>query len=158
MRHYFAVVDDDHDVKDPVTLIRVVEGAGPAGITRLNGDVAWARTELLGQIERGEVPYALREVTAKAALGLRERWARKIPFRYSVLVRDDDPADQPTGVLREWDATGSDHVYAEVYTREGRWESSTVRHDIERSSNIFNRIVPSDSSTVHRFIESLDRQ
>ncbi|MEU8232712.1 hypothetical protein AB0C12_24285 [Actinoplanes sp. NPDC048967] len=155
MNQYFAVTDDRHDAKDPVTVVRVVEGAGPYGITRLNDDAAWVRTTLLDQIESGEVPYRLRSVSRKAAARIRERREKKIAFRYSILVRDDDPSDEPIGVLREWDAASGDSSYAETFTRDGEWEHTTVRLDIERGSDIRNRIVPSDAATVHRFIESL---
>jgi hypothetical protein len=156
--HYFAILDDQHDVKDPLTVVRVVEGGGPYGVTRLNEDAAWVRTVLLDQIEAGEVPYRVRSITSKAAARIRERREKKIAFRYSILVGDDDPTDTPQGVLREWDPSGGGWPYAETYTRDGEWEHSTVRMDIERGSNISGRIVPSDASTVHRFIESVQRQ
>jgi hypothetical protein len=155
VNQYFAVLDDRHDTKDPVTVVRVVEGAGPYGITRLNDDAAWVRTTLLDQIEAGEVPYRLRSITRKAAARIRERREKKVAFRYSILVRDDDPTDEPTGVLREWESASGDSSYAETFTGDGEWEHSNVRLNIERGSNIRNRIVPSDAATVHRFIESL---
>jgi hypothetical protein len=158
VNHYFAVTDDRHDVKDPITVVRVVEGAGPYGVTRLNDDAAWVRTALLDQIEAGEVPYWIRSITPKAAARIRERREKKIDFRYSILVRDDDPDDTPRGVLREWDPSGGGWPYAETYTRDGEWEHTNVRLDIERGSDITNRIVPSDASTVQQVIESWQRQ
>ncbi|MGW4942996.1 hypothetical protein ACWEOZ_15585 [Actinoplanes sp. NPDC004185] len=158
MNQYFAVTDDRHDTKDPVTVVRVVEGAGPYGITRLTDDAAWVRTTLLDRIEAGEVPYQLRSITRKAAARIRERREKKIAFRYSILVRDEDPTDEPIGVLREWDAASGDASYAETFTRDGEWEHTSVRLDIERGSDIRNRVVPSDAATVHRFIESLQRR
>jgi hypothetical protein len=155
VNQYFAVIDDRHDAKDPVTVVRVVEGTGPYGITRLNDDAAWVRTTLLDQIEAGEVPYQLRSITRKAAARIRERREKKITFRYSILVRDDDPTDEPIGVLREWDAASGDSSYAETFSGDGEWKHTNVRLDIERGSDIRNRVVPSDAATVHRFIESL---
>lgn len=158
MNHYFAVVDDQHDVKDPITVLRVVEGAGPYGVTRLNDDAAWVRTALLDQIEAGEVPYRVRSITPNAAARIRKRREQKIVFRYSILVDDDDPTDTPHGLLREWDPSGAGWPYAETYNRNGEWVYSTVRLDIERGSNIVTRIVPSDSTTVHQVIESWQRR
>jgi hypothetical protein len=153
---YFAVVDDRHDVKDPVAVIRVVDGTGPAGVTELSSDAYWVRSTLLDRIQAGELPYRVRSITAEAAARIRERRERAIAFRYSILVRDDDPADTPVGVLREWDATGSRGTYAETYAGpEQGWQPSNVRRNIERGSNIRNRLVPSDAATVHRFISSL---
>lgn len=39
----------------PVTVVRVVEGAGPYGITELDRDAAWVRTDVLDRIEAGAV-------------------------------------------------------------------------------------------------------
>jgi hypothetical protein len=154
---YFAIVDDRHDVKDPVTVVRVFDGAGPAGVTELNPDAYWVRSRLLDRIEAGEVPYRARLITEKAAARIREQRERKISFRYFLLVRDDDPDDRPVGVLREWDATGRDRTYAETYSGpDHRWLPSTVRQNIERGSDIATRIVAADASAVHRFISSLN--
>lgn len=164
MTRYFAVTDDGHDDKDPLTVVRVVEGTGPYGVTQLNDDAAWVRTSLLDRIEAGEVPYRLRPITARKAARIRERREKKVAFRYFVLVRDslpardDDLTDTPTGVLREWDASHGDGSYAETYTREGEWVHSNVRLDIERGSDIVTRIVPSDATTVHQLIESWHRR
>jgi hypothetical protein len=157
MHHYFAVIDDRHDAKDPLTVIRVVEGAGPYGVTRLNDDAAWVRTALLDQIEAGEVSYRLQPIGPRAAARIRKRREKKIAFRYSILVDDGDLKDTPQGVLREWDASSGGGSYAESFTRDGEWVHCDVRLDIERGSDIRTRIVPSDASTVHQFIESLHR-
>ncbi|GIG90110.1 hypothetical protein [Plantactinospora endophytica] len=70
--------------------------------------------------------------------------------------------DHPTRVVGtgrpEWDASDGSGTDSQVYTREGEWEHSNIRMDIERASNTFNRLVPSDSATVHQFIESLRRR
>ncbi|GAA0512664.1 hypothetical protein Ade02nite_96600 [Paractinoplanes deccanensis] len=154
MNHYFAVLDDQHDVDDPVTVVRVAEGAGPHGVMRLNEDAAWSQTGLLDRIRSGELPYRLQPITAEAAARIREQREKTIDFRYSILVADDDPTNKPSGVLREWDASDGRGSYAETFTRAGEWEHSTVRMDIERGSNIANRIVPADEATVRRFTRS----
>jgi hypothetical protein len=156
--HYFAVIDDSHDVTNPLTVVRVVEGTGPYWVTRLNDDAAWVRTAILDQIEAGEVPYRVRSITPKVAARIRKRREKKIAFRYSILVNDDDPNDTPQGVLREWDPSDGGWPYAETYTGDGEWVHSNVRLDIERGSNIWARIVPSDSSTVYQVIESWQRR
>jgi hypothetical protein len=154
---YFAIVDDRHDVKDPLTVVRVDEQAGPAGVRELSRDVRWVRTTLLDRIDAGEVPYRAKLISDRAAAHIRERWEKKISYRYSLLVRDADPADGPVGVLREWDASDRDWVYAETYSRRaGGWRSSNVRQDIERGSNISLRIVASDAATVHRYVSSVN--
>jgi hypothetical protein len=154
---YFAIVDDRHDAKDPLTLVRVDEQAGPAGVRELSRDVRWVRTTLLDRIDAGEVPYRAVSIGDRAAGHIRERWEKKISYRYSLLVRDADPTDAPVGVLREWNATDRDWVYAETYSRRaGGWGSSNVRQDIERGSNISLRIVASDAATVHRYISSVN--
>lgn len=153
---YFAIVDDRHDVKDPVTVVRLVDGAGPAGVTELNPDAYWVRSTVLDRIETGEVPYRARPISDKAAARIREQRERTITFRYFLLVQDDDPDDRPVGVLREWDATGGDRTYAETYAGPADgWRPSTIRQNIERGSNITTRIVPGDAAAVHRFIGSL---
>jgi hypothetical protein len=110
------------------------------------------------QIESGEVPYQLRSIKPKDAARIRKPREKKIAFRYFLLVKDDDPNDTPRGALREWDSSSGDRLYAETYTRDGEWEHTNVRLDIERGSDISNRIVPSDSTTVHQLIESWHRQ
>jgi hypothetical protein len=152
---YFAVTDDRHDVKDPVTVVRVVEGTGPYRVTQLNDDAAWVLTGLLDRIEAGEVPYQIQPISPKAAARIRKRREKKIAFRYSILVGDNDPTDTPAGVLREWDSSNGDSTYAETYTGAGEWEHTNVRLDIERGSNISTRIVPSNGAIVHWFIESM---
>ncbi|BEL11047.1 hypothetical protein Q0Z83_092380 [Actinoplanes sichuanensis] len=158
MNQYLAVIDDQHDVKDPITVIQVVPGAGPYGVTRLNEDAAWVVTRLLDQISAGEVPYRVESITPKTAARIRNRRERGIDFRYSILVQDDDPTDRPVGVLREWDASRGGGTYAETFSSSNVWEHSSVRLDIERGSDISTRIVPSDSATVHRFIEAVQRR
>ncbi len=154
---YFAVLGGRHDVKDPVTVVRVVDGAGPAGVTELNPDAYWVRSTVLDRIEAGEVPYRARLITEKAAARIREQRERTITFRYFLLVRDDDPADRPVGVLREWDATGRDRTYAETYSGPDRqWRPSSIRQNVERGSNITTRIVPGDAAAVHHFISALN--
>jgi hypothetical protein len=152
VNHYFAVVDDEHDVKDPVTVVRVAERTG---VTALNDDAAWVRTTLLARIEAGEVPYQVRPIAEKAAVRIQRQRERKVAYRYSIIVSDDDPADEPVGVLREWDASDGSGVYGQTYTRHGEWKHSNIRQDIERASNIRDRLVPSDAATVQRFIASM---
>jgi len=150
---YFAVVDGDHDVDDPLTVVRVT---ADAGVTELTHNVAWVRTTLLDRIVAGEVPQQARPITEEAAVRIRERWDQKIAYRYFILVRDDDPTDKPVGVLRERDTSGWPGVHSETYTGHvDRWQHSNVRKDIERGSDISTRIVASDAATVHRFISSL---
>ncbi|WP_208471821.1 hypothetical protein [Actinoplanes flavus] len=154
MVRYLAVIDDGHDVKNPVTVLRMIDGSSVA--LQLNEDAAWVRSTLLARIEAGEAPYRLRSISPRAAARIRKRREQKINFKFFLLVRDDDPTDTPVGVLREWEPTGGG-LYAETYTREGEWTRSNVRLDIERGSDIQNRIVPSDASTVHQIIESWHR-
>ncbi|GGN12137.1 hypothetical protein FHR83_003540 [Actinoplanes campanulatus] len=156
VHRYLAVVDDGHDVKDPVTVLQVFDGSSVA--LQLNEDAAWVRSTLLDRIEAGETPYRLRSISPRAAARIRARRERKINFNFFLLVRDDDPTDTPAGVLREWEPSGGSGLYAETYTREGEWTSSNVRLDIERGSNIWARIVPSDASTVHQIIASWNRR
>ncbi|GAA1582090.1 hypothetical protein [Actinoplanes couchii] len=156
MKRYFAVVDDRHDVRDPVTVIRVLEGAGPHGITRLNEDAAWEWTTLLDRIAAGEVDCRLQPIDAADAARIRRQRESGIAFRYSVVVREDDPARRPVGVLREWDATGGGS-YAEVFTRNREWEHSTIRLDIARGSNAWALVLPTDPATVGRFIANIGR-
>jgi hypothetical protein len=73
-------------------------------------------------------------------------------YRYSIVVRRDDPSDRAVGVLREWDAPDGGGTYGETYTRDGEWKHSNIREDIERASNIYNRLVASDAVTVGQFI------
>ncbi|GAA0434363.1 hypothetical protein Aca07nite_00700 [Actinoplanes capillaceus] len=47
-----AVVDDGHDLKDPVTVLRMIDGSSVA--PQLNEDAAWVRSALLARIEAGE--------------------------------------------------------------------------------------------------------
>jgi hypothetical protein len=131
VNHYFAVLDDHHDVKDPLTVVRVSEHGS---VRQLTDDAAWATTRLLERIEAGEVPYRLRPITEKAAARIRERREKKVAYRYSVIVRNDDPNEKPVGVLREYDASDGSGMYGETYTRDGEWTHSNVREDIERAS------------------------
>jgi len=93
-------------------------------------------------------------ITEDAAARIRERREEKIAFRYSFLVDDDDPADKPVGILREWDSTESKFVYAETYRRDRGWNPSDIRQNIERGSNLWARLVPADEAAVRRYIES----
>ncbi|WP_230394846.1 hypothetical protein [Plantactinospora alkalitolerans] len=155
MDHYFAVVDDEHDVKDPLTVVRV---SGRTGVTELHDDAAWVRSTLLDRIEAGEVAYQVRRISEKAAARIQQQREKKVAYRYSIIVIDDDPTDQPTGVLREWDASDGSGTYGQRYTRADGWRHSNIRKDIERASNIRDRLVPSDAATVHQFIESMRRR
>lgn len=155
MNHYFALVDDEHDVKDPFTVVRASERSG---VFALNDDAAWVRTTLLDQIEAGEIAYQVRPISERAAVRIQQRREKRVSYRYSILVIDDDPTDQPTGALREWDASDGSGTYGQVYTRDGEWEHSNIREDIERASNNVNRIMPSDAATVHQFIETIQRR
>ncbi|MEE6309149.1 hypothetical protein V1634_20120 [Plantactinospora veratri] len=148
-------MDDEHDVKDPVTVVRVSERTG---VTMLHDDAAWVRTTLLDRIEAGEVAYQVRPISEKAAARIQQRREKKVAYRYSIVVTDDDPTDEPVGVLREWDASDGSGVYGQMYTRYGEWEHSNIRQDIERASNIRDRLVPSDAATVQQFIDSVRRR
>src|SRR5690349_17682179 len=110
-RHYFAIVDEQHTIKDPITVVRVFENSGPDGIRELSRDVVWVRTTLLDQIEAGEVRCRAKPINEKQALRIRERWEKKIDYRYSIVVDKDDPTDEPVRVIREWDASSGDVVY-----------------------------------------------
>jgi hypothetical protein len=183
---FFAVIDDQHDVKNPLTVVRVSNCARPHGdsrlddrgagvrtanldrrvldilsehgATQLNDHAAWVGSKMLHRIVAGEVPYRVQPITRKAAARIRKRRERTMDFHYSILVRADDPTDTPYAVLREWDPAGTGWGYTETYTREGEWEHDPVRLDFERSGEDRTRIVPSDSSTVHQFIESRHRK
>jgi hypothetical protein len=156
-RRYFAIVDDQHGVKDPLTVVRVFDDGGADGIQELSPECVWIRTALLDRIDAGEVPYRAKHINEKQALRIRERWERKIAYRYSILVEEDDPTDKPVGVIREWDASAGDRVYEERYIGPNvfqwlpsneRWESKNGRGDNPL------RIVAGDAATVNQFIGS----
>ncbi|MBE1492470.1 hypothetical protein [Plantactinospora soyae] len=155
MNHYFALVDDEHDVNDPFTVVRVSERTG---VFALDNDAAWVRTRLLDRIEAGEVAYQVRSISERAAARIQQRREEKVSYRYSILVFDDDPTAQPTGVLREWDASNGSGTYGQVYTRDCEWENSNIREDIERQGSDVIRIVPSDAATVSLFIDAIRRR
>jgi hypothetical protein len=156
--HYFAIVDNQHDVKDPLTIVRVFDDVGPGGVRELSPDVRWVRTTLLDRIDAGEVPYRAKPINTKQALRIRARWEKKITYRYSILVRENDPADEPVGVLREWDAATGNVVYEESYVGRDihQWLPSNERWEIEKGRGDTRlRIVASDAATVNLFIGSL---
>jgi hypothetical protein len=47
--HYFAVIDDSHDVTNPLTVVRVVAGTGPYWVTRLNDEVVYGLEVLISR-------------------------------------------------------------------------------------------------------------
>ena len=150
MRKFFAVVDDQHDAKNPVTVVRVSE---LGSVHQLTEDAAWAQSTLLERIEAGAVPYRLRPITEKAAARVREGREKKVAYRYSIIVADDDPTDTPVGVLREWGESPSRSGSETYSTRSHEWVHSYIRMEIDRANSNY-RLVPSDSSTVHQFVEA----
>ncbi|MFI7547672.1 hypothetical protein [Actinoplanes sp. NPDC049599] len=155
--HYFAIVDDRHDVKDPLTVVRVFADVGAGGVRELTREVVWVPTTLLDRIDRGEVGYRAEPINEKQALRIRERWEKKISYRYSVVVREDDPAGEPVGVIREWDAAAGDLVYEERYVGRNvqQWLPSSRRWEIEEGRGSSRRLVACDAATVNQFISSL---
>lgn len=156
--HYFAIVDDSHDIKSPRTIVRVFDDMGPDGTRELTSDVVWARTTVLDRIRAGEVPYQAKSITEKQALRIRERWEKKIAYRYFVLVWEDDPTEKTVNVIREWDSSVFDTVYEEMYVGHDvqQWLPSNMRWEFENGRDYrLLRPVESDAGTVHQFIEAV---
>ncbi|MCA2214131.1 hypothetical protein [Jidongwangia harbinensis] len=152
-------MDAQHTVKEPLTVVRVFDEAGADGTRELSrDDVLWVRTTLLDRIATGEVPLRAVPITEKQALRIRERWERRISYRYSVVVDADDPTEETLGVVREWDASAGNAVHEERYVgyqvqqwlpSNKRWESEYGRGDTTP------RLIPTDAATVHQYISAL---
>lgn len=76
-RRYFAIVDDRHDRKNQLAIIRVTYGGESAWILKPDGSVIWTQSKLLDQIEAGEIPYHAEWIPPKAAARIHERWEKR---------------------------------------------------------------------------------
>lgn len=157
-RRYFAIVDGRHNKKNPRAIMDVTIGRKSDLILEPDGDVIWTPSNLLHQIEAGEVPYRAEWITTKAAARIRERWEKRIDFRYFIIARKEDPHDHPIGVIRERVIAGTRLGHTERYSRKDGWVSDGMRVELERASDPWARIVPSDSASAQQVIDSLHRR
>jgi hypothetical protein len=77
---YYAIVDDESDIDRPAGIVRRREDPGGFADEGLHADLAWHRTPVIAEWERGESTDNLEEITAEQAERvidqLRGRWSK----------------------------------------------------------------------------------